>query len=118
MQYHAAFVFNMIDIAPISGRNVLLTIVLLLSAAIVNAQIFGIFFGHIEDLKQPEKNLSESLDMVRNSNFRLGLPSELSEDNISQVLRTNQYKTLQTEINQFLKLISSTQRTKVHTTLI
>ena len=94
MQYHSAFVFNMIDIAPISGRNVLLAIVLLLSAAIVNAQIFGIFFGHIEDLKQPEKNLNESLDMVRNSNFRLGLPSELSEGNVSQVLRTNQYKTL------------------------
>lgn len=98
MIYHATFVFSLIDIAPRTNMEILLSTFLMLVSAIVNAQIYGQVGVLTAMVNQQAVEFENNYDLVNTAMKANKITDSLSDDIRIHILKTFKKKQEQDEM--------------------
>ena len=71
MFYHATFIFNMVDIAPVTYTEILSVIIVIVISAFANALLYGTFFSLRREQNALKQELADEINVCRSTNKEL-----------------------------------------------
>ena len=73
MLYHSTFIFNGVDVAPVTGLEMLLVLIAIIISAFANATLYGAFFTLQSKSSEFSQRFGENLNLCYLSNTELRL---------------------------------------------
>ena len=88
MFYHAAFIFNMVDVGPQTYSEITIVIIVIVLSAFANALLYGTFFSLRRAQNATSIDLSDEINVCISINKELRLKNTLSEAIVANVRAT------------------------------
>ena len=79
MFYHATFIFNMVDVAPVTYTEIASVIVVIIISAFANALLYGTFFSLRRDQNALSQELADEINVCRSTNKELDVQKKLRD---------------------------------------
>jgi len=115
MFYHAVLMFNGNELGPRTSMELAYVSIILITAAIVNANIFGNMAVIIASLNRKFSRFQEKIDTANTSMTNMKLPHELQRRVINYLRYTQSSLEYQKELQDFNDMISPSLMTEVRT---
>ena len=111
--YHAMLILGGNDVGPRGEFQLVFVTIMLILAAIINANIFGNMGLLIQSLNRKASVFQEKLDYITETMKNFNIPVDIQEDVKNYITFTQTKLDLQKDLDQFLNMISPSLRKRV-----
>jgi hypothetical protein len=111
--YHAVLMLTGNDVGPRGSFQLAFVALMLLTGAIINANIFGNMAVILQSLNKKSTNFQEKLDIANETMKNLNIPMKLQEEVKNYFTFTQNTLDHQQELDEFLKTLSPSLRQKI-----
>lgn len=88
-------VFGLNEVAPRTGLETFIVILMMIASAIANAFIFGEMAVLVQEMDKKDIEFQESLDNANTAMHSLDIPEKIQDDIREYLMSVNEYKTQQ-----------------------